>query len=413
MSDNGDARLRGALARIRDAEPPVRNAARDRLSAAITSPGNLNPAAPQQRPAGRARRVAILTAVAASIVAVVVVAVHRTNPPRPSVGYQALDVTSRLQPSPRNDPLMAYFPPAREIVLFGGQGHLAKSFGDTWVFTRNGWRQLHPASSPPARAEGAIAYDPVLRQLILYGGCGFCGSAGYRPLQDTWAFNGTRWTELHSKLLPDFEPSPTLSWDSLTGELELLAPPPGYGTTPPNGDFNADTSVKLGRWAWTKAGWAWQGNVSGPPLTIQAPAFVAEPGRAQMLYYAYNPYSGSCLPAEAHCGTDPHGLLFSQTWTWNGRSFTKDHPKNAPRSPFVVVSDARVGRVVAVVGLQPWLWDGATWMAAAGPSTDFADFAGSYDPALGDVVVLGTPIRGPLRSVTWVWDGSAWQEALP
>jgi hypothetical protein len=132
-----------------------------------------------------------------------------------------------------------------------------------------------------------------------------------------------------------------------------------------------------------------------------------------MLYYAYNPYSGSCVPAEAHCGADPHGLFYSETWTWNGRSFTKDDPENAPRSSAVVVGDARVGRVVAVVGLQPWLWDGATWVAATGPSTDFADFAGSYDPALGDVVVLGTPIRGPLRSVTWVWDGSAWQEAVP
>jgi len=47
--------------------------------------------------------------------------------------------------------------------------------------------------------------------------------------------------------------------DSLTGELELLAPPPGYGTTPPNGDFNANTSVRLGRWAWTNAGWVWKG----------------------------------------------------------------------------------------------------------------------------------------------------------
>jgi hypothetical protein len=413
MSDNEDAQLRGALARIREAELPVRNAARDRLTAAMASPRNLSPAATRQRPESWARRLAILTVVAASIVAVVVVVVHRTNPTRPSVTYQALDVTSRLQPSPRNSPQMAYFPPAREIVLFGGQANSANSLGDTWVFTRNGWRQLHPALSPPARAEGAFAYDPVLRQLILYGGCRFCGAPGYRLLQDTWAFNGARWTELHSNVLPDFEPSPTLSWDSLTGELELLAPPPGYGNTPPNGDFNSGTSVKLGRWAWTKAGWAWKGNLSGPPLTIQAPAFVDEPGRPQMLYYAYNPYSGSCLAAEAHCGTDPHGLLYSETWTWDGRSFTKDAPENAPRSSAVVVGDARVGRVVAVVGLQPWLWDGATWVAATGPSTDFADFAGSYDPALGDVVVLGTPIRGPLRSVTWVWDGSAWQEAVP
>jgi hypothetical protein len=411
MSTDDDARLRAALARIRDPNPTTRDAARHRLAAAMTSPGDLQAGTTQQHPAGWPRRIAILAAVAASVVAVViVVAVQGSPSPRPTGRYQVLDITSRLQPSPRGFPQMAYFPPDREIVLFGGQAHSAKSLGDTWVFTRSGWRQLHPATSPPARAQGAFAYDPALRELILYGGCASCGP-GFRLLQDTWAFNGTRWTELHSKRLPDYEPSPTMSWDRLTGELELLAPPPGYGTTPPNGNFNAATSVRMGRWAWTSAGWVWKGNVTGPPLTIQAPAFVAEPGSAQMLYYAYNPYSGSCPSPTRHCGADPHGLLYSQTWTWNGRSFTKDHPENAPESSLVVVSDARLGRVVAVVGLQAWLWDGATWVAQSRPSTDFGDFSGSYDPALGDVVVLGTPIRGPLRSVTWVWDGSSWREA--
>ncbi|MGD0592935.1 MAG: kelch repeat-containing protein [Acidimicrobiales bacterium] len=413
MSTDGDVRLRAALASIRDADPPARNAARDRLAAAMTSPGDINPGATHQHPAGWPRRVAILAAVAASVVAVVVaVSVHGTTSPRPTGSYQVLDIMSRQQPSPRNAPQMAYFPPGREIVLFGGQAHSGKSLGDTWVFTRNGWRRLHPASSPPARAEGAMAYDPALRELILYGGCASCGGPVYRFLQDTWAFNGTGWTELHSNRMPDYEPSPTMSWDNLTGELELLAPPPGYGATPPDGNFNADTSVRLGLWAWTNTGWVWNGNVTGPPLTIQAPAFVAEPGTAQMLYYVYNPYSGSCPSPIRHCGADPHGLLFSQTWTWNGRSFTKDHPENAPTSSIVVVSDARIGRVVAVVGLRAWLWDGATWAAQAGLSTDFGDDSGSYDPALGDVVVLGTPIRGPLRSVTWVWDGSSWQEAV-
>jgi hypothetical protein len=105
MSTDGDVRLRAALASIRDADPPARNAARDRLAAAMTSPGDINPGATHQHPAGWPRRVAILAAVAASVVAVVVaVSVHGTTSPRPTGSYQVLDIMSRQQPSPRNAP---------------------------------------------------------------------------------------------------------------------------------------------------------------------------------------------------------------------------------------------------------------------------------------------------------------------
>lgn len=415
MNDDTDTSLRQALEGIAEAAPQVREAARLRLRAAMATPDDLGGAPAKRR--ANPHRVAILAAVSASVVAVLVIAaVSGGTPPRQAASYQALDITSHLQPSPRNAPQMAYFPPDREIVLFGGQAHSAESLGDTWVFTRNGWHQLHLAVSPPARADGAMAYDPALDELILYGGCAFCGAPGYRFLQDTWAFNGARWIELHSERLPDYEPSPTLAWDSLTGHLELLAPAPGYGANPPNGNFYANPDARLGRWAWTSSGWQWEGNATGPPLTIQAGAFAPEPGTAEILYYAYNPYSGSCPPGNtsAHrCGADPHGLLYSQTWTWNGRSFTQAHPQNAPKSSLVVVADARVDHVVAIDGLQAWLWQGGTWVAQPSETSNFADFAGCYDPVLGDVVVFGTPISGPLAAATWIWNGSSWDEAVP
>jgi hypothetical protein len=325
-------------------------------------------------------------------------------------GYQQLAITSDLTPSPLDGTTLVYFPPFAEVVLFGGIDENGHTFGDTWAFDRAGWRELHPATSPPARAYFAMAYDPALREIVLYGGCTSCGSPGYHLVQDTWAFNGTTWRQLTSLHLPTYEPSPLLSWDTATGALELLAPPPGYGPNPPNGDFDANGGA-LGRWSWRTAGWTWDGSPPGPPLTVQGASFVPEPGSSTMLYYSYQPYSGSCIGiAPVRCGSDPTGLQYSQTWTWDGSTFARATPTMAPASA-AVVSDPRVGSVVAIARSRVWTWGGTTWHVIASNVPPTALGPAEYDPDLGDVVVLGGTTGANARSVTWVWDGSTWMTA--
>lgn len=145
--------------------------------------------------------------------------------------YQPLAITSDLVPAPRDFSGMVYFPPRAEVVLFGGADENGRTVADTWAFDQHGWRELHPATSPSARAGFAMAYDPALRQIVLYGGCTSCGAPGYHLVQDTWAFNGTTWHQLTSARLPTYEPTPLLSWDTATKALELLAPPPAMGPT--------------------------------------------------------------------------------------------------------------------------------------------------------------------------------------
>ncbi len=327
--------------------------------------------------------------------------------------YQQLAITSDLSPSSLNGTAMVYFPPDAEVVTFGGidQYGYAHTYGETWAFNKHGWRQLHPVTSPSARAYFAMAYDPALREIILYGGCSNCGAPGYRLLQDTWAFNGTTWHQLTSLRLPTYEPAPLLGWDTATEALELLAPPPGYGPNPPNGDFDSNGGA-LGRWSWQAAGWTWEGVPIGPPLFIQSAAFVPDPGSSTMLYYSYEPYSGSCPPSSqpVRCGYDPTGLLYSQTWTWDGHAFTRAKPVAAPVSP-AVVSDPRVGSVVAFTGSRVWIWSGTTWRVIASNVPPTAIGPAAYDPDLGDVVVLGGTQNANPRSVTWVWDGSTWTTA--
>lgn len=300
-----------------------------------------------------------------------------------------------------------YFAPMREIVLFGGADAFGHGMSDTWVFDRHGWRRLHPPESPPGRAQYAMAYDPALRQIVLYGGCTFCGAPGYRLVRDTWAFNGRTWHQLHSDRLPTFEPSPLLAWDLLTRSLELLAPPPGYGSNPPNGDFNA-TGGSLGRWVWHRSGWAWTGPTAGPPLFIQASAFVPVPRSSTMLYFSYQPYSGTCpmLPGRVVCGGDPSGLRYSQTWSWNGRFFTKNRPARAPTSSEAVTADPGIGRVIVVAGSHVWEWTGATWMEQRARTPDLGPVTAAYDPAIGAVIIWGmTTTAQHSAPETWAWDG--------
>ena len=334
-----------------------------------------------------------------------------------SNAYQRITITSHTSPTPRYGLAIAYFPPKKEVVLFGGQDlNSGRTLGDLWVFDRHGWRELHPALSPSARGQAAIAFDPKIGEVVLYGGCTFCGAPGYALVQDTWAFNGSTWRELRSWNIPSYEPSPLMAWDTATQALELLAPPPGYGPNPPNGDFGSYDATQLGRWSWTDSGWTWQGNSTGPPLFIQQSAFVSEPGTTKMLYFSYQPYSGSCSAPprrEPTCGYDPTGKLYQQTWTWNGFDFSQNSPRGAPAYSGAVVSDVRIGRVTAVAGSSVWLWNGATWVKQRSPAPSFQSIAAAYDADLGELIDLAYPPNQTSRTVTWAWDGTNWLPTSP
>ncbi len=75
-----------------------------------------------------------------------------------------------------------------EVVMFGENG-------DTWTWGGSIWTPRNPAHSPPPRREAAMAYDPVHRVVVLFGG--HAGSAAnLHEFNDTWAWNGSDWTQL-------------------------------------------------------------------------------------------------------------------------------------------------------------------------------------------------------------------------
>jgi hypothetical protein len=124
------------------------------------------------------------------------------------------------------------------------------------------------------------------------------------------------------------------------------------------------------------------------------------------------------------------GGFMGDTWTWDGATWTQQHPATSPppRMSMGMAYDATRGQVVLFGGFNgswlgdTWIWDGTTW-AQQHPATSPSPRTGSGmadDPVHGLVVLfggfyepLGSSSSFSSRSVpwlrdTWVWDGTTW-----
>lgn len=90
---------------------------------------------------------------------------------------------------PRVGAAMAYDPDIGKIVLFGGEGPDWPFYDDTWLF--DGTRWSPGPTTPPdltPRAGARMVYDPAIHKLVMFGG------AGLVPYTETWLFDGSTWT---------------------------------------------------------------------------------------------------------------------------------------------------------------------------------------------------------------------------
>ena len=105
--------------------------------------------------------------------------------------------TFATSPSARLWTTMAYDSTRGKIVLFGGDGAGSVDLGDTWEYDGVTWTHMTPANSPSARFGAAMAYDPGLGRVVLFGG----RPAGQRAA-DTWEWDGTNWTQFTPTAAP-------------------------------------------------------------------------------------------------------------------------------------------------------------------------------------------------------------------
>ena len=275
-------------------------------------------------------------------------------------------------------------------------------------------------ATPPGRRDAAMAYDPQTRKLIMFGGIGST-SAG---INDTWAWDGKGWTQLHPATVPSgfyfFMAS-----DAATQRLVMFIPDP--------------TGLTI--WSWTKGNWMKLGDYAPAginSLTYDgdlAKVIALAPGAAtltwdgSLLQQLPTPHRvGSylcCLTYDSvtrqalYLGNTGKSGEINQTWIFDGGDWVLSQAATPAGQELRTVEDPATSNVVMVGGTfqapqagGTWTWDGTTWqrLNVRSPSvTSGASIA--YDAATRQIVLFGgVDAFGQAVSDTWTWNGRSWQK---
>jgi N-acetylneuraminic acid mutarotase len=122
-------------------------------------------------------------------------------------------------------------------------------------------------------------------------------------------------------------------------------------------------------------------------------------------------------------GDDGTGTQLSDTWVWDGVTWTEQHPARSPLGRTGAVLATLDGVAVLFGGMRTirdptnlgdtWTWDGANWSEQA-PATSPSPRDGAVAATLnGEIVVFGglTGLESGWQGDTWLWDGADWAQS--
>jgi hypothetical protein len=344
--------------------------------------------------------------------------------------------------------MLAYNTSSNRATLFGGIG-FGFDMNDLWELQGNTWVDVTPAGTlPPTRCCTSMAYEPANGRMVFYGGWNHAGQFSYI---DTWAWNGSSWTQLPNG--PTARDSHVMVWD------------PNRGLSMVFGGFSADVRELVGNvWAGPFNDVRWppaddEHSIAYDPLAVS--------GHRRIFLYG----GGSSHVWETfHFGNNNGTLTWRFPWLFVpgnvspgdriGHAMVWETPRNRAllfggrqrldgvlgttvygdtwsftRTPGVVdptwtslgggpparydhamVYDSLRDRTVLFGGRNAagaalgdtWTWNGSFWSPGPpGPPARF-DHAMAYDPVRGVVVLFGGQAGGQKLGDTWEWNGSAW-----
>jgi hypothetical protein len=250
---------------------------------------------------------------------------------------------------------MAYDPVSKQLLLFSGSRSGGAPADDTWIWNGVSWHDARPATNPPPRTDAAVAFDPVLKEIVMFGGwipvSG--GTSGMRD--DTWAWDGTDWTELHPAAVPSARAESVMAYDAVSHMLLMFG---GIAT-----DTTNETWLFNGR-TWTQVHFP---KGAPQPAARDATQMAADGANHTVVLFGGEEVDGMQSVAAAN-----------DTWTWDGSAWMQVHPLHVP--------------------------------PARGVEEDSGMM--TYDTKLGVVVLYGGPINNPQEALgdTWTWNGTTWTE---
>jgi hypothetical protein len=228
----------------------------------------------------------------------------------------------------------AYLPATRQVVMFGGNTCCGGT-DDTFVFDGERWSELDLEVRPPIRATSELVHDAARRELVLFGGLCDCAAEFYN---DTWVFDGTAWTELFPAQSPPPLGESAMAYDPVREEVVLF------------GGWNRDNGVLAETWVWDGATWEERHPAKSPPARRMSEMAYSKQHAGMVLFGGVN-----------------HSLEeLGDTWVWDGTTWRRDRDVEAP-APRRGVNIASFGRRVVLFGGSARSLDfDDTWIYGAG-----------------------------------------------
>ena len=132
--------------------------------------------------------------------------------------------------------------------------------------------------------------------------------------------------------------------------------------------------------------WSWNGTT----WTELSPSTSPGPGEAGEQSMAYDPATGTVLLFTGCCSTPGQ----SQTWSWSGTTWTRLSPPKSPPAGdnSSMTYDAATATVLLLLGSgQTWNWNGTTWIRSSPPTSPpvGSGWSMDYDPATATVLLFG------------------------
>jgi len=245
-------------------------------------------------------------------------------------------VASVLQPPVMTHLGMVYDLQRREAVLLGATGAGTQTW--RWSETTRQWQQ-HAGTSPPYAAFGSLAYDVARAETIFFGGVlDWLQTAQY--VNDTWAWNGTTWSQRQPASAPPERADAAMAFDFSTGGLVMFG-----------GHDDAFTMLD-DVWDWDGVTWTQRAvPVSGGPSARARHAMVTRS-------------NGVCV-----IGGDAGAMALDDVWLLQGTQWTYLPSDGLPPLTVPVASgDFTADEMIVLGGHNPYGWPtSGVWMYGVPP----------------------------------------------
>jgi hypothetical protein len=223
-------------------------------------------------------------------------------------------------------------------------------------------------------------------RVVIFGGS---TDIEQNAFDDTWVFDGTRWTQA-DVVGPSGRSAPWMA--SLNGKVALFG---GTESQDPEGGFPLLSDT------WTFDGSTWT-RVTGPGPSARTGAGSASLGGKAILFG----------------GSDASGTNFNDTWTFDGTTWTLVPTSTAPSARNDPAMATLGDKVILFGGGNAtgrdgdlWSFDGTTWTELSitgGP-------AARVDAAMASLGTTKVALFGGITDEaylndTWVFDGAAWTQ---